>query len=246
MTKQEIEQALAQEAPQVRLVAGNEEIVLVRIPPGRFAMGSSPTEKGHRDVESPLRGIEITRPYYIGRFPVTQEQYQTVMGVNPGSFRGQNLPVDQVSYTDARAFCRALSKVSGVQVTLPTEAQWEYACRAGTTTRFYSGEREEDLSRIAWWRRNSEKRVHPVGQLAPNTFGLYDMLGNVWELCLDNLSDYETLPSKDPVGQILDYEGTMRGGGWMSDAELCRAACGLATSDMFGGTGLRIVVSRVP
>lgn len=222
---------------------GDQDIELVSIPEGSFLMGSQPTEPGHRDAEYPVRKITISKPFFIGRHEITQGQYQAVMGVNPGRLKGDELAVDQITHADAKEFCRKLSALVGAGVTLPTEAQWEYACRAGTTTRFYTGETEADLDRAAWSRRNSSGGVHRVGQKEPNAFGLFDMLGNVWEHCLDVLPDYTTISGVDPVGTIEADGGTMRGGGWMNDAGSCRAACGLRTNDMFGGTGIRIVIN---
>jgi len=240
---QRISQAIAAQEKVIRLPAGNQEIELVRLPPATFQLGSEARESGHRDVEGPVRRVAISRAFYIGRFEINQLQYAAVMGTNPSSRVGNQLAVDQITRARAREFCARLSKAASVEVTLPTEAQWEYACRAGTTTRFYSGDTQADLDRVAWWRGNSGGTVHPVGEKEPNGFGLHDMLGNVWEHCLDVLPDYRTIAGTDPVGPIEEDEGTMRGGGWMNDAEYCRAACGLRTDDRFGGCGIRVVVN---
>ncbi|MEP7123523.1 MAG: formylglycine-generating enzyme family protein [Byssovorax sp.] len=232
-----------EEPASITLQAGNQGIELLLIPAGSFLMGSQPTEPGHRDAESPVRRIKISKPFYIGRHEITQGQYKAVIGINPSRFIGDDLAVDQITHADANEFCRKLSALVGRKVTLPTEAQWECACRAGTTTRFYTGNMETDLDRAAWSRRNSDESVHPVGTKEPNAFGLFDMLGNVWEHCLDVLPDYATISDVDPVGTTDDEKGSMRGGGWMNDAEYCRAACGLRTSDMFGGAGIRIVIN---
>lgn len=240
---QKIKKAISEEAAEIELHVGGEVIPLVMIPEGDFFMGSPPSEIGHREVEGPVQHVTISTPFYIGRYEITQMQYAAVLGSNPGSFHGNDLAVDQVTYSDALRFSEKLSAIIGVKVTLPTEAQWEYACRAGTATRFYSGDKEEDLDRVAWYKGNSGDRVHTVGQKLPNAFGLYDMLGNVWELCLDSLGSYDVMSKIDPLGTISEGGGAMRGGGWMNSADYCRCACGLQSNDMFGGSGLRIVIN---
>ena len=144
------------------------------------------------------------KSFRIGKYPVTQIQYQAIMGTNPSEFQGnpQN-PVERVSWNDAQAFCQKLSKATGRQYRLPTEAEWEYACRAGTTTQFYFGDDANQLGDYAWYGGNSQGTTHPVGQKKPNAWGLYDMSGNVWELC---------------------QEGVIRGGSWGSYPSDCRSA----------------------
>jgi formylglycine-generating enzyme required for sulfatase activity len=142
--------------------------------------------------------------FAIGKYPVTQKQYQAVMGVNPSHFQGnpQN-PVEQVTYNDAIAFCQELSQVTGKNYRLPTESEWEYACRAGTITNYYFGDDRRQLEDYAWYLDNSHNTTHPVGQKKPNAWGLYYMHGNVWEWC---------------------EEGYMRGGSWGSNPNSCRSA----------------------
>ena len=144
------------------------------------------------------------KSFRIGKYPVTQIQYQAVMGANPSYFQGnpQN-PVENVSYDDAEAFCHKLSKATGRQYRLPTEAEWEYACRAGTTSDFYYGDNYRQLEDYAWYFDNSQKTTHPVGLKLPNAWGLYDMYGNVWEWCEDSC---------------------VRGGSWSSSPDDCRSA----------------------
>ncbi len=125
--------------------------------------------------------------FAIGKYPITQEQYQAVMGVNPSYFQSnpQN-PVETVSWDDAVTFCQKLSQLTGKNYRLPTELEWEYACRAGTTTNYYFGDDKEQLGDYAWYFDNSQETTHPVGQKLPNPWGLYDMLGNIWEWCQDS------------------------------------------------------------
>ena len=239
----DVVQAMASGAQQVDLRAGPLSFALVRIPPGEFDLGSPAEEQGHQSNEEPARRIRITKPFYLGRYEVTQGQYQAIMGVNPSEFTGDDLAIDQLTYSQALEFCDKLSQRSGLHVTLPTEAQWEYACRAGTRTRFYSGDTPAALAAVAWFAGNAANTVHPVGQKRPNAWGLYDILGNVWEPCLDCLPAFEHLPAADPIGTVRPLKGIMRGGGWMHDADYCRAACRIMTNDRFAGLGVRIAVN---
>ena len=199
----------------------------VNIPAGEFLMGS-PMEnrffrwiqKHTRDNERPQHKVRITRPFHLGIYPVTQEQYEAVMGTNPSWFsttgKGAehikdkdtlSYPVESVSWDDAVEFCRRLSelpeeKQAGRLYRLPTEAEWEYACRAGSTTRYYFGDDQSLLSEYAWFDDNSHRRTHPVGEKKPNSWGLYDMHGNNFEWCSDwyDMDYYANSPTEDPAG----------------------------------------------
>ncbi len=240
---EDIRGALAKRAPAVTLHAGAVQIDLMRIPPGEFAMGSPVDEDGHAPNEEPVRRVRISKAFYLSRFEITRGQYRAVMGEAPRGAGVDTLPVSQIPYADAREFARRLSGIANVEVRLPTEAQWEYACRAGSRTRYYSGSSEADLGRVAWYSENSKEKAHPVGQKQPNAWGLYDMHGNVWEYCADFIDDYATMTSTDPVGRVSPRHGAMRGGGWMHGPEECRAATRMISDDMFGGAGFRIALS---
>ena len=215
---------------------------MVSLPAGQFLMGSPDYES-----EKPPHQVKLNS-FAIGKYPVTQAQYEAVMGINPSEFKNnpQN-PVEQVSWNDAQAFCRKLSQITGKTYRLPTEAEWEYACRAGTTTRYYFGDDASQLGDYAWYDGNSQDKTHPVGQKKPNAWGLYDMSGNVWEWCEDNWhSSYENAPRDGSAWLTNDNDyPILRGGSWYCDLSACRSAYrlsdGLRRSDHYGGLGFRVV-----
>jgi formylglycine-generating enzyme required for sulfatase activity len=174
------------------------------------------------DVERPVHKVTITKDFWIGKYPVTQGQWQDVMGNNPSynASAGPDAPVEQVSFKDVQTF---LAKVNASErrwiVRLPTEAEWEYAARAGTT-----GETYGPIDEIAWYGANAKRTTHPVGQKQPNAFGLYDMLGNVWQWCEDWFAPYTDAPSTDPQGAASGEKRIMRGGCWYCDTIHIRAA----------------------
>lgn len=213
---------------------------LVPILAGEFLMGSPDYDPDADDDEKPQHLVGITRPFLLAPWPVTQSQYQMVMGETPSYFKHQpENPVETVSWYDAVRFCNKLSEmekrkpfyeVKGKNVTipskdgpgfrLPTEAEWEYACRAGTKTRYSFGGDSAGLGEHAWYRENSGQKTQPVGKKHPNKFGLYDMHGNVWEWCWDGWDEnYYKLfsthkPVVDPLGPSLATFRVVRGGGW--------------------------------
>jgi formylglycine-generating enzyme required for sulfatase activity len=165
----------------------------------------------------------------MGVYVVTQEQYVQIMGKNPSHFKGASNPVEQVSSDDAMEFCKALSKKTGKAVSLPTEAQWEYACRAGTKTRFSYGDDNEyaNLGDYAWYSKNCDRKTHPVGLKKPNAWGLYDIHGNMWQWCSDWYDkDYYSAKTndRDPQGPGFGALRVLRGGGWNFDPQFCRSA----------------------
>ncbi len=223
---------------------GGGQLKLKRIPAGTFRMGSTDADRDAWDGEKPRHEVRITRPFYLGVYEVTQGQFQAVMGENPSYFKGSdNLPVEQVSWLQAVTFCNRLSEREGlkpyyriegetVAVTggdgyrLPTEAEWEYACRAGTTTRFSFGDDENALGQYAWYSANSNGRPHPVGEKHPNALGLHDMHGNVSEWCWDayNAEYYKQSPTNDPQGPDRASDRARRAGGWSLEPRLDRSA----------------------
>ncbi len=227
--------------PTTEHVGTPGESHMVKIPAGSYTMGSPVAEAG-RDSDEQQHRVEITQGFSLSATEVTQAQYQAVMGANPSNFKGPDLPVEKVSWLDAVQFCNKLSereglkpayRINGSNVTwdaaapgyrLPTEAEWEYACRAGTATAYNVGDGEADLGRAAWYDWNSDSKTHPVGKKAANTWGLYDMHGNVWEWCWDSYWDYD-------AGSLRDHQGAAggsylvdRGGSWINGSWGCRSA----------------------
>jgi formylglycine-generating enzyme required for sulfatase activity len=196
------------------------------IPPGRFLMGSPLDEEGRSNREGPQHEVQLTRGFWLFDTPCTQALWQAVMGHNPSGFNGAQRPVERVSWEDCQRFLQRLNgQLSGLVLALPTEAQWEYACRAGTETTRY----EEDVEAIAWYGNNSHSTTHEVAQKRPNAWGLYDMLGNVYEWCYDWRQDYQESTVRDPVGPTgAGADRALRGGGWDRPAQNVRAAGRLA------------------
>ena len=228
---------------------------LVLIPKGSFIMGSPTSEKGRRGADETQHEVTLTNDYYLGVFEVTQAQYLKVMGENPSYFQGLSLagdsnnhPVDSVTWDDAVAFCKKLSdlpeeKEAGRLYRLPTEAEWEYACRAGSNTTYYFHDDSRVLPINGWYIENSSKNLfegpphtHPVGQLNPNAWGLYDMHGNVSEWCSDWNGDYPKGAVSNPTGPSTGLYHVVRGGAFTSNSEACRCAYrgGDVRPDFFG------------
>ncbi len=235
---------------------------LTRVEPGTFQMGS-PKDEPNRGADEPVHPVEITKPYRIGIYPVTQEEYHKVMGGNPedlhftaggksaAKVRGldtSSFPVEGVTWKDAQKFCEKLSAKEGRTYRLPTEAEWEYACRAGTQTAYSFGDDAKELDHHAWHAGNSGGRPHPVGQKEPNAWGLYDLHGNVREYCADRYDAvyYEHSPRRDPHGPDAARSPfiVLRGGGWDGKAADARSAARTSTAPQvtYDNTGFRIVL----
>jgi hypothetical protein len=200
---------------------------LVPIPAGEFMMGS-PGDSGNFG-ERPQPLVRITKPFYLGKYKVTQEQWQAVMGNNPSSFKGPQYPVEQVSWDDCQTFIAWLNAKfapPGKKFALPTEAQWEYACRAGSMAKYCFGDDISQLDDYAWYTKNSDGHSHPVGEKKPNAWGLYDVHGNVWEWCADcyQMAYYAQSPTDDPTGPKGTFLRVYRGSGWASFPGDCRSA----------------------
>jgi len=227
----------------------------VLIPPGTFTMGSPPGEPG-RDDDEPPRQVTISKAFYLQTTEVTQGQWRHVMGRNPSYFKecGDDCPVERVSWNNVMAFIRRLNAKEGTGgYGLPTEAEWEYACRAGGRTAFSNGTITEtrcahdpNLDQVGWYCGNSNKQPHSVAGKPPNAWGLYDMHGNVWEWCRDFFGPVPAGPVTDPVGPA-DGPGRMRrGGGWFSYAGDCRSAFRNRDDPFYYSSDLGFRLARTP
>jgi len=210
-------------------LGGGVKMELILIPAGEFLMGSPDSDKDAMPSEKPQHRVRITKPFYLAKFLVTQEQWAAVMGKNPSYFKNPKNPVENVNWDDCQKFLGKLSVKTGwpkSKFALPTEAQWEYACRAGSATRYHFGDAESKFGEYAWCRANSGGKTHPVGEKKPNAWGLYDMHGNVWEWCQDWYDGgYYTHSKKDdPTGPAIGSIRAFRGGGWAYAAAGCQSA----------------------
>jgi formylglycine-generating enzyme required for sulfatase activity len=241
------------------------KILLRQIPAGTFPMGSPGDEAGRFSNET-LHQVELTQPFYIGVFEITQQQWELVMGENPSEIPSPRHPVDGASWNSIRggtwpdglpadqSFLGVLRSKTGLPLDLPTEARWEYACRAGTTTSFYNGSNllvdiygvNEDLEILAWYKRNSSA-PQEVGGKEPNAWGLYDTLGNLFEPCLDFLEYFTGDAAIDPAGPANGSRRVARGGGYTGTARFCRVAYRLTLEPSFERTwlGARIACSQL-
>lgn len=216
-------------------VADDVTMELVLIPAGAFHMGSPVSESKRHTDEGPVHQVKITKPFYMGKHEVTLKQYEALLGVHEkAGFRGPQLPVENVEWPQALMFCNLTAKQVGSKLRLPTEAEWEYACRAGTTTEFNTGYKiEPDQANYQCTKsyqgsvtQSLYKKTVNVGSYAPNAFGLYDMHGNVWEWCQDvyNSKFYGISPDADPVNQGHKGSRIIRGGSWNSPPKNMRSA----------------------
>lgn len=219
------------------ILPGNVAMEYVWCPPGTFTMGSPNDELGQGDWDGPQHAVTLAHGFWMARFPTTQRQYVALVGSNPSGHQGDALPVEQVDWPTAVAFCEKVNArlgsalPEGFRCSLPTEAQWEYACRAGTTGPLNSGreltsdcEACANLNALAWCEANSDERTHAVGKKRPNAWGLYDMHGNVWEWCRDWFDDYAEQSQTDPTGPKSGASKVGRGGSWDDCPGECRSA----------------------
>jgi formylglycine-generating enzyme required for sulfatase activity len=243
---------------------------LVWIPPGTFMLGSPTNEQDRSSIEGPQAEVTITRGFWMRKHEVTQGEYFGVMGMNPSYYNGDRSgppdndqdygtnfmrPVEMVSWNEATNYCgqlttqeRAAGRLPANYVyRLPTEAEWEYACRSGTTTRFYYGDDPDytNLTNYAWYWDNSDLQTHPVGQLLPNAWGLYDMAGNVWEWCQDWYAPYPGGTLTDPQGPVTGTYRVWRGGGWFYIGRHLRSARRFnhLPTYTYEGLGIRVVLA---
>ena len=199
----------------------------IRIPAGEFKMGSPANERSRYHDEAPIHRVTIHKPFYLGKYPVTQKQWLEVMEYNPSYFKGDDLPVESVSWDDVQEFIKKLNEIEGTdKYRLPSEAEWEYACRAGTTTRYSFGDDDLKLGEYAWYDEKIGGKTHPVGKKRANLWGLYDMHGNVWEWVQDEWhSDYDGAPANGSAWENgVSIRRVSHGGSWFSSSKGCRSA----------------------
>jgi formylglycine-generating enzyme required for sulfatase activity len=190
--------------------------------------------------EKPAHLVTITKPFYMSIYETTQEVWEKIMGKNPSVFKGLKRPVESVTWNEAQEFCRKLSALEGVHYRLPTEAEWEFVCRAGTLTPYFWGESFDGAYAWCWF--NSDGQTRPVGLKNPNPWGIYDIIGNVVEWCEDGFALYRPGDAIDPV-ILTGTTRALRGGGWDSHPEICRSSfrLHLSPSDRSDSIGFRIV-----
>ena len=196
---------------------------MVWVDGGTFRMGATSEQGSEISDEKPVHSVTLSG-YYIGKTEVTQVLWEAVMGSNPSRFKGDYLPVESVSWDDCQEFIRKLNALTGQNFRLPTEAEWEFACRGGNNSRGYKYSGSNYIDNVAWYDGNSGGKTHPVATKSPNELGIYDMSGNVWEWCADWYGDYSSGAQTNPKGP---YDGSCRvcrGGSWFISAGLCRSS----------------------
>ena len=221
----------AEHLGQAAEVTNSLKMKLSLIPPGEFAMGSPDKEEWHRPEEV-LHHVVLTKAFYMATTEVTQRQWKELMGTNPSFSEGDDLPVDTVTWVKAAEFCRRLSEKENKRYRLPTEAEWEYACRAGTTTPFHTGETistdqanyDGNHTYAGGKKGVFREQSTEVGSLAPNAWGLHDMHGNLWEWCADWYGEYPRDEVRDPTGPAQGERRITRGGCWINFPAVCRSA----------------------
>ena len=236
-----------QRAEEIGHVLAAMEFVLIEA--GTFAMGSPETDERRSDDEGPIHQVTLSQPFSLGKYEVTQGQWAAVMGHNPSHFSacGPTCPVEQVSWMDAQAFIAELNRWGdGATYRLPTEAEWEYAARAGTQTAYHFGNAAQRLGQYGWYRDNSASETHPVGQKRPNAWGLYDIHGNVWEWTADWYAHYPRGAMPDPRRPRPRAIRVNRGGSWRSNTRYCRAAHRVGHPPDYRHEGLGFRLARTP
>ena len=220
---------------------------MVYVSGGTFTMGGT-SEQGSDiyDDEKPTHSVTLSS-YYVCKYEVTQALWRAVMGSNPSNFKGDNLPVENVSWDDCQTFINRLNSYTGRNFRLPTEAEWEFAARGGNYSRHYKYSGSNYIGDVAWYGDNSGNRTHPVGTKQPNELGLYDMSGNVYEWCSDWYGSYSSYSQSNPTGPNSGSFRVLRGGSWRGSARFCRSSD--RSSGSPGGRdydlGLRLVLSQL-
>ena len=199
-------------------------IDMIKVEAGTFMMGATSEMKMPLTDEKPVHQVTLTNDYYIGKYEVTQALWQAVMGSNPSKFKGDDLPVEQVSWNDCQEFISKLNSMTGRRLRLPTEAEWEYAARGGKKSRGYQYSGSSNISDVVWYWENSAEKTHPVGMKQANELGIYDMSGNVYEWCQDRCGSYVSSSQTNPTGAVSGSRRVGRGGSWGDIARFCRSS----------------------
>ena len=230
----------------VTITVGGVNFKMINVEGGTFTMGCTAEQDGNCfNVEKPAHSVTLS-DYYIGETEVTQALWNAVMGSNPSKWKGNNLPVETVSWDDCQDFIRKLNSMTGRTFRLPTEAEWEYAARGGKKSRGYKYSGGNFIGDVAWYRDNSDLKSHEVKGKRANELGLYDMSGNVWEWCSDWKGEYSSSSQRDPKGPPIGTSRILRGGGWIIIPIRCRVSdrdCEIPTKHNFN-YGLRLVMSQ--
>ena len=227
-------------------VKGGVSIEMVKVEAGSFDMGATSEMQNPYSDEKPVHRVTLTNNYYVGKYEVTQALWQAVMGSNPSIFKGDDLPVEEVSWKDCQKFITKLNAMTGKRFRLPSEAEWEYAARGGKKSRGYLYSGSNAIGDVAWYEGNSSFMTHAVGTKQPNELGIYDMTGNVWEWCQDRYGSYSSSPQTNPTGAVGGSRRVFRGGSWSYSARRC---CTSSRSGYSPGyrrydLGLRLVLSE--
>ena len=221
-------------------------IEMVKVEAGTFMMGATPEMEKPNSDEKPLHQVTLINDYYMGKYEVTQALWEAVMGSNPSYFKGDNLPVEKVSWNDCQEFISKLNSLTGRKFRLPTEAEWEYAARGGKKRRGYQYSGSSNITDVAWYDGNSGSKPHPVGTKQANELGIYDMSGNVYEWCLDWYGSYSSSSQTNPTGADSGSFRVFRGGGWGIYARGCRLSYRyiFTPDDRRSYLGLRLALSE--
>ena len=219
---------------------------MVYIEAVEFTMGATKEQKGEANSDEKPAHPVVLNCFYLCKYEVTQELWETVMGDNPSHFKGKNLPVENVSWDDCLKFIMKLNELTGKKYRLPTEAEWEYAARGGSNSMHYKYSGGNSLEYVSWYFHNSMDKTHTVGMMKPNELGLYDMSGNVWEWCQDWYGSYGKKTAYYPTGPIKAYNKVFRGGGYDNGETYCRCSYrnGTAPQNKFKNLGLRLAHSK--
>ena len=221
-------------------------IDMVKVEAGSFDMGATPEMENPFEDEKPVHRVTLTKNYYVGKYEVTQALWKAVMGSNPSDFKGDNLPVEEVSWNDCQNFISKLNSMTGKRFRLPTEAEWEYAARGGKKSRGYQYSGSNTLGDVAWYEGNSGSKTHTVGTKHPNELGIYDMSGNVSEWCQDRYGGYSSSSQTNPTGAVGGSNRVFRDGRWNDSAGCCRSSYRNDNYPVnrYGMLGLRLVLSE--